>query len=192
MVSSCDEMGSKAPWPLRPVVSFQRRPAVGCPGPTRLPGTSLSLSLCSLYWAFCCCEAGRFSSCLFVSRCSRKLAGPRGRKRIGWMEFCLFHYAGEVTYCTKGECPWGTGHSPEGVPWRNAAHPSQMFPSRPLPCHVSMPCEKPLFTYCMYYSLCVCIHFGVIHIPCILPTLCNSTVFSVFALRPCSYRHSPF
>ncbi|KAB1255561.1 Unconventional myosin-Ih [Camelus dromedarius] len=32
----------------------------------------------------------------------RKLAGPKGRKRIGWMEFRLFHYAGEVTYCTKG------------------------------------------------------------------------------------------
>ncbi|KAM6156088.1 unconventional myosin-Ih [Rhynchocyon petersi] len=33
---------------------------------------------------------------------TRKLAGPKGRKRIGWMEFCLLHYAGEVTYCTKG------------------------------------------------------------------------------------------
>ncbi|KAF6082177.1 myosin IH [Phyllostomus discolor] len=33
---------------------------------------------------------------------TRKLAGPMGRKRIGWMEFRLFHYAGEVTYCTKG------------------------------------------------------------------------------------------
>ncbi|XP_023976521.2 unconventional myosin-Ih [Physeter macrocephalus] len=33
---------------------------------------------------------------------TRKLAGPKGRKRIGWMEFQLFHYAGEVTYCTKG------------------------------------------------------------------------------------------
>ncbi|ELK31456.1 Myosin-Ih [Myotis davidii] len=33
---------------------------------------------------------------------TRKLAGPNGRKRIGWMEFRLFHYAGEVTYCTKG------------------------------------------------------------------------------------------
>ncbi|XP_023576706.1 unconventional myosin-Ih [Octodon degus] len=33
---------------------------------------------------------------------TRKLAGPKGRKRIGWMEFRLFHYAGEVTYCTKG------------------------------------------------------------------------------------------
>uniref|UniRef100_A0A8D0VK44 Myosin IH n=1 Tax=Sus scrofa TaxID=9823 RepID=A0A8D0VK44_PIG len=33
---------------------------------------------------------------------TRKLAGPKSRKRIGWMEFRLFHYAGEVTYCTKG------------------------------------------------------------------------------------------
>ncbi|KFO23731.1 Myosin-Ih [Fukomys damarensis] len=33
---------------------------------------------------------------------TRKLAGPKGQKRIGWMEFRLFHYAGEVTYCTKG------------------------------------------------------------------------------------------
>ncbi|XP_042818752.1 unconventional myosin-Ih isoform X3 [Panthera tigris] len=33
---------------------------------------------------------------------TRKLAGPKGRKRIGWMEFRLSHYAGEVTYCTKG------------------------------------------------------------------------------------------
>ncbi|XP_075390775.1 unconventional myosin-Ih [Tenrec ecaudatus] len=33
---------------------------------------------------------------------TRKLAGPKGRKGIGWMEFRLFHYAGEVTYCTKG------------------------------------------------------------------------------------------
>ncbi|XP_019504608.1 PREDICTED: unconventional myosin-Ih [Hipposideros armiger] len=33
---------------------------------------------------------------------TRKLADPMGRKRIGWMEFQLFHYAGEVTYCTKG------------------------------------------------------------------------------------------
>ncbi|XP_021042914.2 unconventional myosin-Ih [Mus pahari] len=33
---------------------------------------------------------------------TRKLAGPKGRKRIGWLEFCLLHYAGEVTYCTKG------------------------------------------------------------------------------------------
>ncbi|EPY87348.1 unconventional myosin-Ih [Camelus ferus] len=33
---------------------------------------------------------------------TRKLAGHKGRKRIGWMEFRLFHYAGEVTYCTKG------------------------------------------------------------------------------------------
>ncbi|XP_067556607.1 unconventional myosin-Ih isoform X4 [Pseudorca crassidens] len=33
---------------------------------------------------------------------TRKLAGPKCRKRIGWMEFRLFHYAGEVTYCTKG------------------------------------------------------------------------------------------
>ncbi|EGW10619.1 Myosin-Ih [Cricetulus griseus] len=33
--------------------------------------------------------------------CSRKLAGPKGRKRIGWLEFCLLHYAGEVTYSTK-------------------------------------------------------------------------------------------
>ncbi|XP_058387606.1 unconventional myosin-Ih isoform X1 [Diceros bicornis minor] len=33
---------------------------------------------------------------------TRKLAGPKGRKRIGWMEFLLLHYAGEVTYCTKG------------------------------------------------------------------------------------------
>ncbi|XP_006894960.1 PREDICTED: unconventional myosin-Ih [Elephantulus edwardii] len=33
---------------------------------------------------------------------TRRLAGPKGRKRIGWMEFCLLHYAGEVTYCTKG------------------------------------------------------------------------------------------
>ncbi|XP_051691830.2 unconventional myosin-Ih isoform X1 [Oryctolagus cuniculus] len=33
---------------------------------------------------------------------TRKLAGPKGRKRIGWMEFRLLHYAGEVTYCTKG------------------------------------------------------------------------------------------
>ncbi|KAI4568908.1 hypothetical protein MJG53_014526 [Ovis ammon polii x Ovis aries] len=32
----------------------------------------------------------------------RKLAGPKGRKKIGWMEFRLFHYAGEVTYCTRG------------------------------------------------------------------------------------------
>ncbi|XP_010827147.1 PREDICTED: unconventional myosin-Ih [Bison bison bison] len=32
---------------------------------------------------------------------TRKLAGPRGRK-IGWMEFRLFHYAGEVTYCARG------------------------------------------------------------------------------------------
>ncbi|KAL6067694.1 hypothetical protein STEG23_031498, partial [Scotinomys teguina] len=40
------------------------------------------------------------SSGLFVS-CSRKLAGPKGRKRIGWLEFCLLHYAGEVTYSTK-------------------------------------------------------------------------------------------
>ncbi|ERE74641.1 myosin-Ih-like protein [Cricetulus griseus] len=31
----------------------------------------------------------------------RKLAGPKGRKRIGWLEFCLLHYAGEVTYSTK-------------------------------------------------------------------------------------------
>uniref|UniRef100_A0A452FP17 Myosin IH n=1 Tax=Capra hircus TaxID=9925 RepID=A0A452FP17_CAPHI len=34
---------------------------------------------------------------------TRKLAGPKGRKKIGWMEFRLFHYAGEVTYCTRGE-----------------------------------------------------------------------------------------
>uniref|UniRef100_A0A8C6QMF2 Myosin 1H n=1 Tax=Nannospalax galili TaxID=1026970 RepID=A0A8C6QMF2_NANGA len=34
---------------------------------------------------------------------TRKLAGPKGRKRIGWLEFRLLHYAGEVTYCTKGE-----------------------------------------------------------------------------------------
>uniref|UniRef100_G3T9C1 Myosin IH n=1 Tax=Loxodonta africana TaxID=9785 RepID=G3T9C1_LOXAF len=33
---------------------------------------------------------------------TRKLAGPKGRQRIGWMEFRLLHYAGEVTYCTKG------------------------------------------------------------------------------------------
>ncbi|XP_060048547.1 unconventional myosin-Ih [Erinaceus europaeus] len=33
---------------------------------------------------------------------TRKLADPKGRKRIGWMDFCLFHYAGEVTYCTRG------------------------------------------------------------------------------------------
>uniref|UniRef100_A0A2K5YZT4 Myosin motor domain-containing protein n=2 Tax=Mandrillus leucophaeus TaxID=9568 RepID=A0A2K5YZT4_MANLE len=33
---------------------------------------------------------------------TRKLAGPKGRKKIGWMEFRLLHYAGEVTYCTKG------------------------------------------------------------------------------------------
>ncbi|XDB59116.1 hypothetical protein AB1E18_012518 [Capra hircus] len=33
---------------------------------------------------------------------TRKLAGPKGRKKIGWMEFRLFHYAGEVTYCTRG------------------------------------------------------------------------------------------
>ncbi|KAM4827145.1 unconventional myosin-Ih isoform 1-T1 [Thomomys bottae] len=33
---------------------------------------------------------------------TRKLAGPQGRKRIGWMEFRLLHYAGEVTYCTQG------------------------------------------------------------------------------------------
>ncbi|XP_006870566.1 PREDICTED: unconventional myosin-Ih [Chrysochloris asiatica] len=33
---------------------------------------------------------------------TRKLAGAKGRKRMGWMEFRLFHYAGEVTYCTKG------------------------------------------------------------------------------------------
>ncbi|KAK2501550.1 hypothetical protein MC885_004990, partial [Smutsia gigantea] len=33
---------------------------------------------------------------------TRKLAGPKGRKRIGWMEFQLLHYAGEVTYCTTG------------------------------------------------------------------------------------------
>ncbi|XP_058137514.1 unconventional myosin-Ih isoform X1 [Dasypus novemcinctus] len=33
---------------------------------------------------------------------TRKLAGPKGRKRIGWMEFRLLHYAGEVTYCTEG------------------------------------------------------------------------------------------
>uniref|UniRef100_A0A452QZU7 Myosin IH n=1 Tax=Ursus americanus TaxID=9643 RepID=A0A452QZU7_URSAM len=33
---------------------------------------------------------------------TRKLAGSKGRKRIGWMEFRLCHYAGEVTYCTKG------------------------------------------------------------------------------------------
>ncbi|XP_030893571.1 unconventional myosin-Ih [Leptonychotes weddellii] len=33
---------------------------------------------------------------------TRKLAGPKGRKRIGWMEFQLSHYAGEVTYCTQG------------------------------------------------------------------------------------------
>lgn len=46
-----------------------------------------------------------------VCFCSRKLAGPKGRKRIGWMEFRLFHYAGEVTYCTKGECPGG--HRPQ-------------------------------------------------------------------------------
>ncbi|KAI4536357.1 hypothetical protein MG293_013749 [Ovis ammon polii] len=32
---------------------------------------------------------------------TRKLAGPKGRKKIGWMEFRLFHYAGEVTYCTR-------------------------------------------------------------------------------------------
>lgn len=62
--------------------------------------------------AFCCRDVERFSLCLCPARCSRKLAGPKGRKRIGWMEFRLFHYAGEVTYCTKGECP---GHrSPPG------------------------------------------------------------------------------
>ncbi|XP_069850777.1 unconventional myosin-Ih-like [Dipodomys merriami] len=33
---------------------------------------------------------------------TRKLAGPQARKRIGWMEFRLLHYAGEVTYCTQG------------------------------------------------------------------------------------------
>ncbi|MBZ3881120.1 Unconventional myosin-Ih [Sciurus carolinensis] len=33
---------------------------------------------------------------------TRKLAGPKGQKRIGWSEFQLLHYAGEVTYCTKG------------------------------------------------------------------------------------------
>ncbi|XP_055003295.1 unconventional myosin-Ih [Sorex araneus] len=33
---------------------------------------------------------------------TRKLAGPKGRKRIGWLDFQLLHYAGEVTYCTKG------------------------------------------------------------------------------------------
>nr|XP_019613004.1 PREDICTED: unconventional myosin-Ih [Rhinolophus sinicus] len=33
---------------------------------------------------------------------TRRLAGPKGRKRIGLMEFQLFHYAGVVTYCTKG------------------------------------------------------------------------------------------
>uniref|UniRef100_A0A8C5LD83 Myosin 1H n=1 Tax=Jaculus jaculus TaxID=51337 RepID=A0A8C5LD83_JACJA len=36
---------------------------------------------------------------------TRKLAGAKGRKRIGWLEFRLLHYAGEVTYCTKGEWP---------------------------------------------------------------------------------------
>uniref|UniRef100_A0A8C6QKD3 Myosin 1H n=1 Tax=Nannospalax galili TaxID=1026970 RepID=A0A8C6QKD3_NANGA len=35
---------------------------------------------------------------------TRKLAGPKGRKRIGWLEFRLLHYAGEVTYCTKVLC----------------------------------------------------------------------------------------
>ncbi|XP_037673259.1 unconventional myosin-Ih [Choloepus didactylus] len=33
---------------------------------------------------------------------TRKLVGPKGRKRIGWMEFQLLHYVGEVTYCTEG------------------------------------------------------------------------------------------
>ncbi|XP_038200469.2 unconventional myosin-Ih [Arvicola amphibius] len=33
---------------------------------------------------------------------TRKLAGPKGWKRIGWLEFRLLHYAGEVTYSTKG------------------------------------------------------------------------------------------
>ncbi|XP_007953189.1 unconventional myosin-Ih [Orycteropus afer afer] len=33
---------------------------------------------------------------------TRKLVGPKDRKKIGWMEFRLLHYAGEVTYCTKG------------------------------------------------------------------------------------------
>uniref|UniRef100_A0A8C5P591 Myosin 1H n=1 Tax=Jaculus jaculus TaxID=51337 RepID=A0A8C5P591_JACJA len=35
---------------------------------------------------------------------TRKLAGAKGRKRIGWLEFRLLHYAGEVTYCTKVLC----------------------------------------------------------------------------------------
>ncbi|KAM7332177.1 hypothetical protein ACRRTK_008885 [Alexandromys fortis] len=34
---------------------------------------------------------------------TRKLAGPKGWKRIGWLEFRLLHYAGEVTYSTKVE-----------------------------------------------------------------------------------------
>ncbi|XP_027720908.1 unconventional myosin-Ih [Vombatus ursinus] len=33
---------------------------------------------------------------------TRKLAGPKARKKISWMEFRLLHYAGEVTYCARG------------------------------------------------------------------------------------------
>ncbi|EDL19917.1 mCG129713 [Mus musculus] len=65
------------------------------------------ISILEPEWSQLQCRWPRTSwSCLlqrwsvFVS-CSRKLAGPKGRKRIGWLEFCLLHYAGEVTYCTK-------------------------------------------------------------------------------------------
>uniref|UniRef100_A0A5F8GK59 Myosin IH n=1 Tax=Monodelphis domestica TaxID=13616 RepID=A0A5F8GK59_MONDO len=34
---------------------------------------------------------------------THKLAGPKARKQISWMEFRLLHYAGEVTYCARGE-----------------------------------------------------------------------------------------
>ncbi|XP_060105855.1 unconventional myosin-Ih [Heteronotia binoei] len=33
---------------------------------------------------------------------TRKLAKQKNRKSIGWVDFCLLHYAGEVTYCTVG------------------------------------------------------------------------------------------
>ncbi|XP_044541399.1 unconventional myosin-Ih [Gracilinanus agilis] len=33
---------------------------------------------------------------------TRKLASPKARKKISWMEFRLLHYAGEVTYCARG------------------------------------------------------------------------------------------
>lgn len=96
--------------------------------------TILNNSFALYVGAFCGSEVESFSSCLFLSCCSRKLAGPKCRKRIGWMEFRLFHYAGEVTYCTKGECLWGTGYRSQPcrcprVHWKTAAHLSQMFPS---------------------------------------------------------------